>query len=350
MINCPKCGSNIKEGEKVCKVCGTEIINSGPNENIIGGNNQMEPSMQAPVAPTMEQPMQAPVAPTMDQPMQAPVAPAMEQPMPTPVAPTMDQPMQGPMMAPAMDQPIQAPVAPGMDQPMQAPTAPAMDQSMQGPMMAPAMEQPMPAPVAPTMEQSMQEPMMAPAMEQPMPAPTAPVVEPQANQMAQPQANQMAQPQANQMAQPQANQMASNDDQLIDAYIGKNAEKLKKGDFSFCTFLFGNIYIFYRKMWQLGIALFVVSSIVGNFLPSYAYLITLVIDILLAIKFKSMYLKHVKEQVNKIKSSNPNASQNELLNICGKKGGTTLAPVIILFVIYLILIGIAIAAFINTAE
>ena len=39
----------------------------------------------------------------------------------------------------------------------------------------------------------------------------------------------------------------SNDEALINAYIGKNADKLKNGGFSVNTFFFGNIYVLYRK-------------------------------------------------------------------------------------------------------
>ena len=52
------------------------------------------------------------------------------------------------------------------------------------------------------------------------------------------------------------------DDDLINAYIGKNADKLKNGTFSANTFFLGSLYVLYRKMWLLGIGWLVVNAIV----------------------------------------------------------------------------------------
>ena len=121
---------------------------------------------------------------------------------------------------------------------------------------------------------------------------------------------------------------------LIDAYIGKNADNLKNKGFSWCTFLFGFLYPLYRKMWLIGFGWFAINSIVNMFLSKLASLITLIVGIIASIQFKKWYLTHVEEEVNKIKTENPSKTQEELIAICKKKGGTTVVPVIVAILIY----------------
>lgn len=127
----------------------------------------------------------------------------------------------------------------------------------------------------------------------------------------------------------------SNDEALINAYIGKNADKLKNGGFSVNTFFFGNIYILYRKMWMLGIIWFLISIIISMFLSSLSSILTLVGNIYISTQFKKWYLKYVEEKVAKIKAENPNASHEQLLMICTRKGGTTIIPIIIFLVLFI---------------
>ena len=129
-----------------------------------------------------------------------------------------------------------------------------------------------------------------------------------------------------------------NDDELIDAYIGPNATKLKNGTFSANTFFFGIFYILYRKMWIMGILLFVVNQIVEFCLPSFSFVISLTLNIIISIEFKKIYLKHVIDEVNKIKQENPNISQDQLLQICKKKGGISILSILILGLLYVILV------------
>lgn len=142
----------------------------------------------------------------------------------------------------------------------------------------------------------------------------------------------------------------SNDEALINAYIGKNADKLKNGGFSVNTFFFGNIYVLYRKMWMLGIVWFLVSMIISMFLSSLSGVLTLAANIFISTQFKKWYLKHVEEKVDKIKADNPNASYEQLLVICTKKGGTTIIPVIIFIVLYIVAIGVIIFTVSGTIE
>ena len=139
-----------------------------------------------------------------------------------------------------------------------------------------------------------------------------------------------------------------NNDDLIDSYIGKNANSLKNGSFSANTFFFGFLYVLYRKMWLLGFIWFAISMVANMFLTSISGIITLAANIIISIKFKKLYLKHVEEQVKKIESENPGKTKEQLMMICSQKGGTTLIPVIITLILYGIIFFIAFATVSDT--
>ena len=125
------------------------------------------------------------------------------------------------------------------------------------------------------------------------------------------------------------------DEDLLDSYIGKNVSGLKNKGFSFNVLFFGIIYIFYRKMWLLGITLLTIVIISILFLPLLSVYIIVATKIYCCIKFKELYLKEVEEQVDKIKEQNPNKTKDELMQICKKKGGTTIIPVVLLIILYI---------------
>ena len=127
------------------------------------------------------------------------------------------------------------------------------------------------------------------------------------------------------------------DDELIDAYIGDKAKKIRNTKFSFCTLFFGVIYLFYRKMWLIGSAWIVVSILLNTFLPSLSSPIGNIIRVILAIQFSKLYLKQAADEVNKIKQDSPGLSKEQLKEKCRRKGGTTVVPVIIILVLYLFL-------------
>lgn len=142
----------------------------------------------------------------------------------------------------------------------------------------------------------------------------------------------------------------SNDEDLINAYIGKNADKLKNGGFSVNTFFFGKIYVLYRKMWMLGIVWFLASMIISLFLSSLSSVLTLAANIFISTQFKKWYLKQVEEKVAKIKAENSTASHEQLLMICTQKGGTTIIPIIIFVILYIAIFVIAFLTILGTLE
>jgi len=124
---------------------------------------------------------------------------------------------------------------------------------------------------------------------------------------------------------------------LIDAYIGKNAEQFKNGGFSVCTFFFGIIYVLYRKMWLLGTLWFVGTVVASILLGDSASILSLIFNIYVSIKFKSWYYKHAREEVQKIKNNNVDASLEDLMKICRKKGGVAIWPIVVTCILYFLI-------------
>ena len=123
-------------------------------------------------------------------------------------------------------------------------------------------------------------------------------------------------------------------DPFIDAYIKKNADKIKTKGFSIWAFLFGGIYIWYRKMYKLLLIyiglVFVVTSLLALLgLPMLAFIPPLAFSIFAGIKFKELYLKDVVAKVATIKSDNSEELPENIMLICSRKGGTTIVPIIV---------------------
>lgn len=122
------------------------------------------------------------------------------------------------------------------------------------------------------------------------------------------------------------------DDKYVKAYIGQNYQSIKKMKFSFPSLIFGPWYLLYRKVWGYAIGIFIISIAAAILLSSdIADIINTFINIFLAFKFQSIYMKQAEENVEQIKQQNLDKTTNELLDICRKKGGTsTKAPAIII--------------------
>lgn len=180
-------------------------------------------------------------------------------------------------------------------------------------------------------------------------------------QMSEPQMNQgmmnqqqMGQPQMNQgmmnkqqMSQLQMNQGMGNQPQmnqndgetiLIENFIGKKAKKIMSSGFSFPAFFFAPIYLIYRKMYLYGFGLWIFQTLLSVFLPKISQYLIIVIGIFVAIKFRDLYLKHVKEEISKIKMANPGANFDGLVALVRSKGGVNKVLGVILGLIFIIMV------------
>ena len=132
----------------------------------------------------------------------------------------------------------------------------------------------------------------------------------------------------------------TSDEDYIKAYINNNYNSIKKQKFNIAALIFGPFYCIYRKMYLLGIILIIIES---NFLFSiggdYSTLVELFINLYLAIKINEIYLKKVNNNIETIKSNNPDKTSKELIEICSKKGGTISIKlfIVLLFIIPMII-------------
>ena len=145
---------------------------------------------------------------------------------------------------------------------------------------------------------------------------------------------------ANQISE--TNNQIFDDNSLVDAYIGKNADKFRQGGFSVPTFFLGITYFLYRKMWLLSFLMIIFNLLISLIFNSLGALINIVISILLAVNFKKIYLNHAQKKVERIKLKYSATGQEELIQLCRKKGGTTIIPLIIEIALFLLLMTISI--------
>lgn len=137
------------------------------------------------------------------------------------------------------------------------------------------------------------------------------------------------------------NNSISLDEKLLLAYIGNNSQKIMAQKFSIPALLLNWLYIGYRKFYKLLLIYLIPMSILSFILDEKVLqLIYIPFAILAGVKFNKWYLNDAKKQINKIKMSNSQASESELINICSSKGGTSIVPVI------LAIIGIAVFGYI----
>ena len=132
----------------------------------------------------------------------------------------------------------------------------------------------------------------------------------------------------------------TSDEDYIKAYINNNYNSIKKQKFNIAALIFGPFYCIYRKMYLLGIILIIIeSSFLFSIGGDYSTLVELFINLYLAIKINEIYLKKVNNNIETIKSNNPDKTSKELIEICSKKGGTIPIKlfIILLFIIPMII-------------
>lgn len=89
------------------------------------------------------------------------------------------------------------------------------------------------------------------------------------------------------------------EDELLDIYIGKNADRLKKNSFSLPAFFLGPLYYWYRKMYLEGFIIFAFSIFLKMFLKD-ALAFDVCLYLYMGFSFKRRYLSHAKKKVSDI--------------------------------------------------
>lgn len=126
------------------------------------------------------------------------------------------------------------------------------------------------------------------------------------------------------------------DEKLIKAYMGPKADKMyssvKNGGFNICAFLFGILYFVYRKMYLISVITALISVIITNTIPKFGVYIGNIIGIM----FCPLYKWDITRKLRKIKRDNPDANEEQLLNIAKNKGGTSVIGVILVCTMYIL--------------
>ena len=139
---------------------------------------------------------------------------------------------------------------------------------------------------------------------------------------------------------------------LIHDYMGPNDDLLYSGVFNWGAFFFEELYLFHRKMYLYGFISYAIWEV--GMLVTYSrglYLMSAVFTFLLRLAAgfyaSKLYTHHATKKVRKIMRNNPNASEDELSNICSRKGGRTILGIIlgIVAIIAMLIVTVVIIAF-----
>ncbi len=118
------------------------------------------------------------------------------------------------------------------------------------------------------------------------------------------------------------NIQVTSDEDYIESYVGRYYKYIKSQTISIYSLLFGEYYLLYRKMYTEGIIIIILNIIIACFNVGLASLLTIIVRLFLAFKFKDIYLNKVEKKVNEIKIINSDKQSTELINIISKKSGT----------------------------
>lgn len=117
---------------------------------------------------------------------------------------------------------------------------------------------------------------------------------------------------------------------LLIEYLGNNKEDFFKYKFSAPGFLFGPIYLMYRKIYFIGLLL----SMIIVFLCLkvdivYGLALFGVSNVVISLLFNKLYLDYSYDNMMKIMKNYSNRSKEELIIICREKGRTSFSRLII---------------------
>ena len=137
------------------------------------------------------------------------------------------------------------------------------------------------------------------------------------------------------------------DTKELDTFIDKNINKIKSKRISLPSFFLGSLYYLYRKMYLLAILILSVSiaySISIYFIPddyklyvSIIYLVfSILINIIIAIKFNSIYITHANKKISKINNKYKNYTRFEVMEKIKYCGSTNLLSPILAIIIVIV--------------
>ena len=140
-------------------------------------------------------------------------------------------------------------------------------------------------------------------------------------------------------------QRVTSEEDYIRNYIGSNYETIKKENFSIVAFIFGPLYLLFKKVYTLSILQLLITILIYSINKDAATIFYVVISFYVGYKGNSIYLQNATRKVDEIKISNPDKSSTEILEICKNEGRINSS--LIVFFITIIITNIIISLFIN---
>lgn len=113
------------------------------------------------------------------------------------------------------------------------------------------------------------------------------------------------------------NVVFSEEEKLLRAYIGSNANKILCNKFNFAAFFFSGFYMCYRRMFVHGIVVFIIGSFLFNYFP----IGLLIINLLCGLFTNKIYVNYSRKRIDMLKKRNMDADVPTLLYLCEADGG-----------------------------
>ena len=130
-------------------------------------------------------------------------------------------------------------------------------------------------------------------------------------------------------------QELSEDEKYLLEYMGPNAEKLTYVVFSFPGFIFTSLYMFYRKTYLIGFITLLIQFALMFFVHPF---VSLIVNVIIGIFFNTYYLSHCNRKIEKIKNKTASKDFNNIINLCGEKGGVNKTLPAFCFVLIILLV------------
>lgn len=140
----------------------------------------------------------------------------------------------------------------------------------------------------------------------------------------------------------------TSEEDYIKNYIGSNYETIKKEKFSLTGFIFGPLYLLYKKVYSPAILILLITVLIYSVNDYAATIFYIIISFYIGYKGNSIYLQHATRKVEELKISNPDKSSTEILDICIKEGKPNTYLLIIL--ISIVITNLFIYSFINNYD
>lgn len=128
------------------------------------------------------------------------------------------------------------------------------------------------------------------------------------------------------------------EEKLKQIFVGSKFDKFEKKVFSIPAFFFGEIYFAYRKMFIYAIIVMFILGIINAFAIQMqniglAILAILCIRIAIGLFFPLWYRRFYNNKVRNILSNSTNKSEQDVINLAQKKGGTSVKYLILFLII-----------------